>query len=241
MTDARRRAIHFTNREEEPKRSGVDNPRTMKTTEMHDDRDGTASRSTGKPQRRIARWRARLGERSQRGAVAVEFAIIAPVLVALTFGVIEFSSAYHDKSIAADAARSAARVGSAKPTQSDFASAAAAAGSAAVSTLPKDVPQELWIYKANSQGYPGGGSSFSSCGANCIKYSYSQASRSFVQSGGGGWAASSQQVCTQPYDEIGAYVKLDHKFVTKLFGAGVTLTDHAVFRLEPVASSACGF
>ena len=35
------------------------------------------------------------------------------------------------------------------------------------------------------------------------------------------------------------YVKLDHKFVTKLFGASVTLTDHAVFRFEPVASSQC--
>jgi len=219
----------------------VDNPRTMKTTEMHDDRGGPAPRSPGRVRRGFARWRARVGdEHSQRGAVAVEFALIAPILVVLTFGVIEFSSAYHDKSAAADAARAGARVGSAKATQTDFASAAASAASSAVSTLPSDVPQELWVYKANSQGYPGGSSSFSSCGASCIKYSYSQASRSFVQSGGGGWDASTQQVCTQPYDEIGVYVKLNHKFVTKLFGASVALTDHAVFRFEPVASSACG-
>ena len=220
----------------------MDNPRTMKTTEIHDDRGAPARRSPGRLRRGFARLRARIGaDGRQRGAVAVEFALIAPVLVLLTFGVIEFSSAYHDSSIAADAARAGARVGSAKATQTDFASAAASAASSAVSTLPSDVPQELWIYKANSQGYPGGGSSFSSCSSNCIKYTYSPGSKAFVQSGGGGWAASTQQVCTQPYDEIGVYVKLDHQFVTKLFGAGVTLTDHAVFRFEPVASSQCGY
>jgi hypothetical protein len=212
----------------------------MKTTEIHDDHGATAPRSTGRLRARFARLRARIGaDGTQRGAVAVEFAIIAPVLVVLTFGVIEFSSAYHDSSAAADAARAGARVGSAMATQSGFASATASAVSSALSTLPKDVPQELWIYKANSQGYPGSGSGFSSCGSNCIKYSYSQASRSFVPAGGGGWTASTQQACTQPFDEIGVYVKLDHKFVTKLFGTSVTLTNHAVFRFEPVASSLC--
>ncbi len=170
----------------------------------------------------------------------VEFALLLPVLVLLTFGIIEFSSAYHDSSIAADAARAGARVGSARATQTDYAPAVVSAVNAAVSTLPSDVPQELWIYKANANGYPSG-SSFSSCGANCIRYTYSAGSKSFVASGGGGWDASTHQVCTQPYDEIGVYVKLDHKFVTGLFGSNVTLTDHAVFRFEPVASSACGF
>jgi hypothetical protein len=235
------RRVHFTNREEEVAGSSDDNPRTMKTTEFHDDPAATpARRSPGCVRRGAARLRARIGgDGHQRGAVAVEFAFIAPVLIVLTFGVIEFSSAYHDKAIASDAARAGARVGSAKALQTDFASAAATAASSAVSTLPSDVPKELWVYKANSQGYPGGGSSFSSCSANCIRYTYSAGSKQFVPSGGGGWNASSHQVCTQPYDEIGVYVKLQHKFVTKLFGAGVTLTDHAVFRFEPVASSAC--
>ena len=122
-------------------------------------------------------------------------------------------------------------------TQTGYATAVVqAVQRSAVPTLPSDVPQELWIYKANSQGYPGSGSSFSSCATNCIKYTYNPASKSFVASpGGGGWPASTHQVCTQPYDEIGVYVKLNHHFVTRLFGADVTLTDHAVFRFEPVA------
>ena len=35
------------------------------------------------------------------------------------------------------------------------------------------------------------------------------------------------------------YVKLNHKFLTKLFGASITLTDHAVFRLEPAPTQLC--
>lgn len=192
--------------------------------------------------RHWGRLRRRVGSGGrERGAVAVEFALVMPLLVVLTFGVIEFSSVYHDRSIAADAARAGARVASAKATQVDFATSAAQAASSAVSSLPGTVPKELWVYKANSQGYPGGGNSFSSCSTDCIRYSYNAGSKSFVASGGNGWDPTSHQVCTQPYDEVGVYVKLDHQFVTKLFGAGVTLTDHAVFRLEPVASAACGF
>lgn len=216
------------------------NPGTMKTTEIHDDRRATPRRSPRTARFGVRLRRARAGaDDRQRGAVAVEFAIVLPILLILTFGIVEFSSAYHDSSVAADAARAGARVGSAKATQADFATATVAAVNSAVSTLPGSVPKELWIYKANSQGYPGGGSSFSSCGSSCIRYTYNSGSKSFVSSGGGGWPASSHQVCNQPYDEIGVYVKLDHKFVTKFFGAGVTLTDHAVFRFEPVASAAC--
>ena len=35
------------------------------------------------------------------------------------------------------------------------------------------------------------------------------------------------------------YVKLKHKFLTKLFGADITLADHAVFRLEPAPTQLC--
>lgn len=197
------------------------------------------------PLRALARKVAqRLGStrgRGQRGAVAVEFAIIAPLLMVLTFGIVEFSSAYHDSSIAADAARAGGRVASAEPRNPSYAINAANAVSSALKTLPKDAPQEMWVYKANGAGYPGSGSSFSSCGSNCIKYLWNSSAQQFDTSnaGGGGWPASAQQVCTEPFDQVGVFVKIDHKFVTKLFGAQVTLTDHSVFRFEPTSTSAC--
>ena len=175
----------------------------------------------------------------ERGAVAVEFALVLPILVVLTFGIIEFSSAYHDRSMAADAARAGARVGSAQATNPDLTTNVVQSVNAALSTMPAKAPQELWIYKANSAGYPGSGSGFSSCSADCIKYTWSPSAHAF-SGGSGSWPSTNQQACTQPYDEIGVYVKLNHAFVTGLFGSDLTLTDHAVFRFEPVASSVCG-
>ena len=210
-------------------------------TELHEDHTHEAARrgvraTTG---RRFARARGRIAQKGrERGAVAVEFALILPILVILTFGIIEFSSAYHDSSVIADATRAGGRVGSAQATTPTFASSVVQSVNSALSTMPRNAPQELWIYKANSAGYPGGGSSFSSCSSNCIRYTWSSGARAFT-GGSGSWAASAMQACTAPYDEIGVYVKINHAFVTGLFGSDLTLTDHAVFRLEPAPSSAC--
>ncbi len=179
--------------------------------------------------------------RGERGAVIVEFALVLPLLVSLTFGIVEFSSAYHASSTIADATRAGGRVGSALATESTYASRIADAVAATLQTLPADEPQELWIYRANAQGYPGSGTGFTTCAANCIRYQWNPSTRTFDTSSpsGGGWAASTHQVCTQPFDELGVYVRARHAFVTRLFGTIVTLRDHSVFRFEPVPSSVC--
>jgi hypothetical protein len=184
--------------------------------------------------------RARSGE-GERGAVIVEFAILLPLLLLITFGIVEYSSAYHDASLTADATRAGGRVGSAMATNASYSSSIVDAVNSALSTLPSDAPQELWIYKANANGYPGTGTSFSNCATNCIRYTWNSAAKAFDASkpSGGGWPASSQQVCNQPFDELGVYLKINHDFVTKFFGPSLTITDHSVFRLEPVPSSLC--
>ena len=48
--------------------------------------------------------------RSERGAVAVEFALIVPVLVMLIFGIVEFGRGYNAKVTVTHAAREGARV-----------------------------------------------------------------------------------------------------------------------------------
>jgi hypothetical protein len=178
----------------------------------------------------------------EAGTVLLEFAIILPLLITITFGIIEFSSAYHDSAAVADAARAGGRVGSASATKAGYTTDVANAVNSALQSLPNDAPQELWIYKANANGYPGAGTDFSSCATNCIKYMWNSAAQAFDTGSpqGGGWAASTHQVCNQPFDEIGVYVKIKHTFVTGLFGTSLTLTDHSVFRFEPVPNAACG-
>ena len=48
---------------------------------------------------------------NSQGAAAIEFAIVLPVLVALLFGIIEFSLLFYDKAVITNASREGARFG----------------------------------------------------------------------------------------------------------------------------------
>ncbi len=125
------------------------------------------------------RNRGRRGD--ERGAVLVETAILIPVIVMITFGLIEFSSVYQSQSVGAGAARSAARTASAEAMLTNYATDAAAAAATALKTIAPDEPIELWVYKANDKGYPGaaGNTSFSSCTTSCIKYNWLSNTKAF--------------------------------------------------------------
>ena len=103
----------------------------------------------------------------------------------------------------------------------------------------------MWVYKGNNLGYPGadGTTGFAVCAANCIKYAWLPASKKFdtANPSGGGWPYTTQQACdVNAWDSVGVYIKLNHKFLTSLFWNSITLTDHAVFRLEPAPTQMCG-
>lgn len=67
------------------------------------------------------------GRKGERGAVAVELALVAPIFLALVVGIVEFSHAYNLQISVTQAAREAAREMAIEDDQ-DAAAAAAAAG-----------------------------------------------------------------------------------------------------------------
>jgi hypothetical protein len=185
--------------------------------------------------------RGRFDDARERGAVLVETAILIPLVVIITFGMIEFSSAYQSSSVASASARTAARTASAEALLPTFATDAAAAAATALKTVSANEPVEIWIYRANAAGYPESGG-FSSCTTHCIKYTWLPGTRVFdtANPSGGGWLYSDQNACNQAnWDSVGVYVKLNHRYLTRLFGATISLADHAVFRLEPAPTQLC--
>lgn len=79
-------------------------------------------------------------EKSQRGAVAVEFAIVLPVLLTLVLGIMEFGRAYNAQISLTNAAREGVRV---MAISNDPAAAKAATMNAAVSLTPALVDSNI--------------------------------------------------------------------------------------------------
>ncbi|MBD1590686.1 pilus assembly protein [Arthrobacter sp. S1_S22] len=77
---------------------------------------------------------------SERGAVAVEFAIVAPVLVMLLLGIMEFSRAYNAQASLAAAAREGVRV---MAISNNVTAARTAAKSTAVTLQPQLVDTNI--------------------------------------------------------------------------------------------------
>ena len=126
---------------------------------------------------------------------------------------------------------------------------AANAIQSAGSALPKDSIQELWVYKANSKGYPcalttGCDTSTSTamtCGANCVKFKWQQNVDQFRYISGS-WSSKGINGCANsnpPPDSVGVYMKAKHNFLTGLFTNDVMIEDHAVFQFEPLPTLTC--
>ena len=200
----------------------------------------------------------------ERGAVAVEAAIITPLLVLLVLGIIEFSLVLRDYVSVTSATRSGARIASANagagPQVCDayetvagcsstsapqLALAAASAVQLQGSALNKDQIQYLLVYKADASGYPGSQTSWSAdpkadcLGAGrCVVYTWVKASNKFRFTGGG-WQSSTINACVSNSDSVGVYLRSLHPYATKMFGSSIPVSDRTVMRFEPLTASVC--
>jgi hypothetical protein len=195
----------------------------------------------------------RRGRERDRGAVLIEAAFVFPVLIMFVFGIIEYGLVFKDTLTLSSATRSGARIASAEPKQASYDDNAASAAAAALTALPSSGPQELWVYKAFTDGLPclnllcASSTPFTTYCSVCTIYSWQPATRSFLEvpvtvHNNVDWNATgtnSQNACAGTPDSLGVYVKIQHKFITGLFGSVKTLTDHTVFRLEPFPGAGC--
>jgi hypothetical protein len=189
----------------------------------------------------LSRARARRA-RGEKGAVAIEAAILTPLLLLLVFGIIEFGMLFKDWLAVTSSVRAGARMASAEPRISTFAQDAADQVAREGAALDMGNVQELWVYKAqttgSNAGYPvGGDSSFSGCSA-CVKFHWNESQKKFVPYSST-WASTAQNAC-QPdanHDSVGVYLEITHPAVTGLIFNSMTLKEHTVMSLEPIPTT----
>lgn len=202
-------------------------------------------------------WAARVKAR-ERGAAAVEAALITPVLLMFLFGIIEMALLMKDEVAVTSAVRVAGRTASANagagpgvdagaecvdpctPARAPMlAQLAANALQRAGSALPEDSIEELWVYRANDEGYPQPeGNETWTCGTDCVRYRWVDSLDEF-RFVGGAWTSSEINACAnQEPHAVGIYLRSHHDFVTGLFD-GMDVEDHAVFAFEPLPTLTC--
>ena len=104
------------------------------------------------------RHRDRLGMLRQRGAAAVEFAMLLPLLMALFMGTVEMGLILYNKAVLTNASREGARVGivlrSPKPTVAEITDVVLQKSqSSLISLLPTDAPQ-VTVLQSSPASYP---------------------------------------------------------------------------------------
>src|SRR5689334_11877101 len=154
----------------------------------------------------------------RRGAVIIETALVAPLLLVIVFGIVEMAFLKKDDAALASLVRAGGRTAASALADhreqshqpSEFCSAPAcsvdnapeladAAATAIVRSdarLSKDAIHELWVYKANAKGYPGTADStgFGSCVNACVVYRWSPERHTFEYVSGS-WRADDIHAC----------------------------------------------
>lgn len=207
------------------------------------------------------------GHRGDRGAVAVEAALVTGIVFLMIFGILEMAFVMRDyvgvtaaSRVGARAASTGAGVGPCVAMPGDpvpcppngvpaLAQLAADAISDGGTVLPEDAVDYIMVYKANEKGFPGTATSMpplSSCTSSCVAYRWVPSANRFRYAQGS-WDSRQINGCVDqqqvpdpdPLDAVGVQVVIQHDFLTGIFGSSMQLSDHAVIKFEPLVHSAC--
>ncbi len=175
----------------------------------------------------------------ERGAVAVETALVSVLLVSILYGIVETSFLFRDGLVVSSASRAGARMAASLPRDTTFATNGRDQVQDALSGMQMARVTDVWIYKADATtGLPPSGN-FTTCNNSCIRYTGNATGLVAAGTNTGTWTASQQNACSGSQDSVGVYVKYSYPSRVGLFN-GKALSERTVMRLEPyIGGSAC--
>jgi len=203
--------------------------------------------------------------RDQRGAAAVEAALITPVLLLMVFGMIEMAFLMKDNVAVASATRVGARIASAQPAAEvqpctgeneatvcvagsvpGFVQAAASAMRTNGSAIDSEQIEEIWVYDANADGLPGTATDMddATCAVRCVRFTWSVSANTFLFRGPGTWSDVAADPCLTAGKRVGVRLVTDHTWVVGFdlwpgFPDSLQVDDHAVMSFEPLSIETC--
>ena len=215
--------------------------------------------------------RLRSNGRGDEGVSAVEFAIVVPVLLVLLLGILEFAFVMRDSLSVSSSVRTGVRIaatgagaGPCQPVTDPtlcgtfngnpvpanvplLAQRAADSIQRAGSAMQQDLIDFIWVYKANTNGFPGSATTLAAalaagCAvtADCVAYRWVDAQDRFrFQSGS--WVSSTINACVNNVNaqSVGVMMQATHPFITGFFRRSLTLTERSVAKFEPLPTGEC--
>jgi Flp pilus assembly protein TadG len=192
------------------------------------------------------------GQSPDRGASAVEAAIVTPVVLMMIFGIIEMGFLFKDYMAAAGSVRAGVRLASANPRYASFAQAAADQVALTGGAMNLNDVQQMWVYKVGAVagtatdkpcsgavfiGPCAARSDFADCTV-CVKFKWDAPTKKFVILNDN-WPANTQNACSSsspggPPDRIGVYIQLKHYGFTKFVFSSVNISEDSIMTFEPM-------
>ncbi len=214
------------------------------------ERPGRMSCTMGSSGRIATRRRRRRGGGGESGALAVEAALVFPVVIILLFGIIEWGLVLREQVEVVSVARSGARTASSLapqqrpyvPPGEPMTQTVMRSVESAATAMPRNAIDFILVYQAGANGLPLSGSySCAGAEATCDRYTWNDASGAFLPTAGTTWTGSTINSCQGDVGimSVGVYVQATHKMLTGLFGSTKTLSSATVMQFEPQRPGRC--
>ena len=192
-----------------------------------------------------------------RGSIIAEAALLTPFFVTLMFGMLEFGGAFRDYLTVSNSATAAARTAAIEGNTNDADWWILQAVYKNSLAMPKSQILEVEVFSATSNptatSPPSACTSANLCndytGANLQSYLGATVepttfSNTCVPGNGtpmSNWCPNLRKVDLQDgVDYVGVYVRVQHPWITGLFGSSVTMTQTRITQLEPQQLSVTG-
>lgn len=177
--------------------------------------------------------------RAERGAVAVEAAIVSTLLLTILSGVVDVSMLYRTTYEVSSASRAGARFAAQEPLATTFARDAAEQVATSLEGMDYTRITKLWVYKANPNSPTGEPASGSACSSQCVQFTVS--ATGVVSGGTGSWTgrkacAADPIAGVDQIDAVGVRVQYRHKAGIK-FGDGKLVEETTTMRLEQLSAA----